>query len=347
MDDIVQFFKWLSQLLILVGGVGALRSDTHELDSTTGRPRLTHNGRMKLSILAVGFFLFILTDFQNRAQQREAILIREHEIRLQDKAIEKQNTQLEYLRRLFLLQHEVSAVEVSWPLSDQDIEDFSQSLLSYGEHHRADSKVKTNLQYINDAFKNSMSSGNSWLNVYQIALGRFALQVLICRPFGMKLIEFPEEQPEWKAFSAAIQKLLGDRFEIEVAPGVVLADLAKKHWPCEVSIDSSTIHFKVEEPGVTLGQLEGASITFWEGDIKTARMPKRLSLRFKDPKVELDQQFELKWEEFVLFSATNEEEGYEVKYSNMKAGPFQLYAKIKYDLLPQIDSSPAARAKQP
>lgn len=333
MATAVQLLKWLSQVLIAVGGVWALLSDTHERDLTTGRRRLTQSGWMKLSILAVGFGLFALTEVQNRAQQQEAI-------RSRDQEIKRQNAQLSYLRKLFLLQHELSAVEVSWPLSERGLTDFSQLLLGYGEQVKAGPELKTNLQYINTAFRNSMRSGNNWLNVRQIARGRFGLQVLVSRPLGMKLMQFSDEQHEWKAFDAAIQQLLGDRFEIEVAPGVVIADLAKKHWPCEFSIDGSTLHFTVEKPGVSLGQLEGASVTFWGGNLESARMPKRLRLRFKDPKVTLDQQFELKWEEVVLFSARNEEDGYEVKYSNLKAGPSQLSASIRYDLLLPTNQSP-------
>jgi hypothetical protein len=333
MATAVQLLKWLSQVLIVVGGVWALVSDTHERDLATGRRRLTQSGWMKLFILAVGFGLFVLTDVQNRAQQQEAIRIRDQEIK-------RQNAQLSYLRKLFLLQHELSAVEVSWSLSERDLGDFSQVLLGYGEQVQAGPELKTNLQYINTAVRNSMRSGNNWLNVRQIGRGRFGLQVLISRPLGMKLTQFSNEQHEWKAFDAAIQRLLGDRFEIEVAPGVVIADLAKKHWPCEFSIVGSTVHFTVERPGVSLGQLEGARVTYWGGNLERARMPKRLRLRFKDPKVTLDQQFDLEWEEVVLFSARNEDDGYELKYSNLKAGPFQLPVSILYDLLLPINQSP-------
>ena len=350
MEIAVEVVKWLSQILILLAGASALFSDTHKQDPATGRRMLTRSGRIRLSLLVVGLVLFMLTEYKNRVQQREAIrkemeahqeairekeeAIREREERIkwQNETIQKQDVQLKYLRRLFLLQNEVSAVEVSWPLSGKDLTDFSQSLLGYGQQVKAESELKTNLQYINTAFKNSLRSGNNWLNVRQLARGQFGLQVLVSRPLGTKLMQFSEEQPEWKAFDTAIRQLLGDRFEIEAAPGVVFADLARKHWPCELSIDSSVIRFTVEKPGISLGQIEGANVTFWGGNINATKMPKRLRLRFKDPKVALDQQFELKWKEIVLFSAINED-GYEVKYSNLKAGPFKLSATIKYDLL--------------
>ncbi len=62
-------------------------------------------------------------------------------------------------------------------------------------------------------------------------------------------------------------------------------------------------------------------------------MPKRLRLLSKDPKLVCDQEFQLEWKEVVLFSAKSEEDGVEVKYSNLKAGPFPLSVKIQKDAL--------------
>lgn len=335
MNILVQVFKWLSQLLILFGGTWALISRTHEQDPSTGRRKLTQSGWMKLSILSVGFVLFTLSEFQNQAQQREAIRAREQTIKLRDDAIEKQNAQLEYLRSLFLLQHELSALEVSWPV---DRNTFVRSLRAYWKQQvKADRDLGTDLQYIEDAFN------HTWLHVRKIASGNFGLQVLVRRVFGMTLMQFSQEQPEWMAFNAAIRSILGDRFEIELAPGVVIADLARKHWPCELNIENFEITFTVEKPGVSLGQLEDASVTFWGGDLEPSRMPKRIRLRSRDPRVTLNQQFEPRWRKVVLFH-TKDGDGHEVRYTNLKAGPFALSASIINDLFPRIDR-PRGRPK--
>jgi hypothetical protein len=334
MDIAVKLLKWLSQILILVGGVWALFSDTHERDPTTGRRNLTRSGWLKLSIFGIGFALFALTERQSEMQHHEAS-------RIQEEQIKQQKHQLDILQELFLLQREVSAVDVSWPLSAKDQTVFSESLLGYRDQSSSVSpELKTNLQYIDAAFRNSMRPHNNWLNVREIARGRFGLQVLVSRHAPPKLVQFSEDQPDWKVFASAIGRLLGDRFEIDLAPGVVIADLAKKHWPCALSIGDCTIHFTVEKPGVRLGQLEGASVTLWAAVNRTAQLLKRLHLLLKDPRVEGDQQFELDWTEVVLFSAKDEEEGYEVKYSNLKAGPFPLSTRIKYDIVLPADKTP-------
>jgi hypothetical protein len=335
LETAVLVSKWLSQALILLGGVWAIFSPEREL--VPRRLGLTYSGWLKLSILALGFSLFALTELQTQAQQREVTRIKNEEIR-------QQKEQLSYLRKLFLLQHELAAVEVSWPLTDRDQRAFSESLRGFGKQVKGGPELLGNLQYIDTAFRQSMRAGN-WLNVRKLARGQFGLQVLVSRPLGMRLVQFSEDEPEWKAFDAAMRGFFGDRFEIEIAPGIVVADLARRHWPCELSVKRSMIHFTIEKPGISLGQLDGASLTFWGGNVDASRVPKEVRIVCRDPKVLCDQKFELRWEAVILYSAKNVEDGYEVSYKNLKTGPFPFSVSIQYGILsPEVD--PISKSKK-
>lgn len=126
-DDIASLFlKGLSQVLILVGGIWALLSDTYEIKPTSGRRQLTRGSWMKVSILAVGFILFVMTEFQNHSRHKA-------DIKWRDDELEDRKMQIEYLRRLFLLQHEISGIEVSWTLSSEDVKNLATSLRRYAK----------------------------------------------------------------------------------------------------------------------------------------------------------------------------------------------------------------------
>jgi hypothetical protein len=302
--NVLVILKWFSPALILVGGLWALLTET-TLTDPLGRRRLTGSGWMKVLVLVVGFMLFTATELEDSSRRREQVAMR-------DAQIAKQNEELEYLRRLFLLQHELSAVEVSWPLRDQDYHRFGS--IVNGKQPLLD--ISDASIYVERAFQYGRIEA-----VPAATTGRARLDVALLRPQGLYTHRFTPDQLEWKSFEAAIHGLLGNRFQIEIAPGVLLADLVGKHWPCQVTITNHRIAFMIDRPGVGLAHLEKASATFLGGDLQPEAMPTAVRIRSLDPRVTWNQEFTLAWRVEVIehFQASEE---YGADYTRLKAGPY-------------------------
>ncbi len=320
----------LNLLLILFGfalSIVAIGGDTCRKGKVPLVKRLLPRGWLSLALLGCTLIVGVAKELysHDRASREARRSKAEQDALSRALKIERENG-----RKLLLFQHNLAAVEISWHLSDRDLLDLSRHLTAEQDKARASPDVQTNLEYIKKALLLSMRSNSNWLNVRQVTRGRVAREILISRPFGTRLAHYPDDQPEWRSFDAALRRLIGDRFEIEIGPGVSLVDLAHKHWPCELKIEGGVIRFSIEKPGARLGNLENATATFWGGNAAIGRLPRNVALLSRDPRVHLDQHFELEWSEVVLFRA-QDEDGIEVNYRNAKAGPLPLAAVIRQD----------------
>lgn len=234
--------------------------------------------------------------------------------------------QIDFLRNLTLLQHEISGVEVRWSLSKAQRDLIDGTLRS-----RRDSSAA--IPYLTGAIYQGR------VNVWKSRGGRTELEVLLFRPQGLYSERFPDSSVEWRAFESAMKAVLGNRFEVEVAPGVFLADLARRHWPAEVSVAGGVISFVVDRPGVRLGQLKDARVTFWAASPWPEELPREIRLVSRDSRVPFDQTFDLRWTPKVLRSygwappEDDADDEYRVELRNSTAGPYPLAATLEMDLL--------------
>ena len=105
--------QWAAQLLTVSAGIWALFGETTVRDATSGRRRLTSLGYAKVSLIFVAFALYVATDRENARKREAETAARKEQLRLQAR-------QLTFLQQLFLYEHEISVIELGWPLGEQD-----------------------------------------------------------------------------------------------------------------------------------------------------------------------------------------------------------------------------------
>jgi hypothetical protein len=104
---------------------------------------------------------------------------------------------------------------------------------------------------------------------------------------------FEQGGPEWNALERALRALF-DGARVELSGGELLAEPLGRHWPCRFTAGEGRLGFALERPGVALGAFEDAQLVA-VGGAGIARLPRVLSVRSTDPKLALDQRFELVW----------------------------------------------------
>jgi hypothetical protein len=65
----------------------------------------------------------------------------------------------------------------------------------------------------------------------------WSLTVSLQRPQGELFRQFDQGTPEWAAFERAVQRLVGDRFELSLGSGSSVFNLAAGAWPMELLIN--------------------------------------------------------------------------------------------------------------
>lgn len=269
MFESVALLKWAAQVLLFASGVWALLgAETFRVDPLSGGRRLTLNGWTKILMLLTGFALFIATDLQERRRSRVALLQAEQQSR-------EQARQLDYLRRLFLLQFEVAGLDFEWELDAA-----TRAML---ERELASPEAA--------AVRDALLAGK--LETRRAGGERWSLHVDVERGGERFARGFEQGGPEWNALERALLALFAGA-RVELAGGELLAEPLGRHWPCRFTASEGRLGFSLERPGVALGAFEDAQLVV-VGGAGVARLPRALSVRSTDPKLALEQRLELDW----------------------------------------------------
>jgi hypothetical protein len=268
----VDALKWAAQVLLIATGLWALLgAESIRLDPATGRRRLTSNGWTRILLLLVGFALFAATDRQQKREARAKDLLNE-------KKLEDARTELEYMRRLLRAQNQWSGVRLEWTLDEPVAREVRSRIASGGG----------DAQLVADAFERGT------LEVRRASGERWALHVDVERNGARVGMRFEQASPEWDAFERALAATFGE-CRVELADGDLLAEPLGRHWPCALSkAKDGALAFALEKPGVTLAQLDKASLRVVSGP-GVERMPSKLRVVSLDRKVQLDAQLSLEW----------------------------------------------------
>jgi hypothetical protein len=308
MLPLVVLLKWAAQLLLFASGVWALLgTESLHKDPTTGRRRLTASGWTRVLLLAVGLALFAAMDYQERNAARVRALLAEQQSR-------QQQAQIEYLRRLFLMQFELARLRIGWYLDAQSRATIARKLEASAAELRADPY----LIYLSGAFLNGEVS------VTRAKGDRWQLDVRLMRPLGMHSMRYDQDSLAWRKLEDALVAVFGG-CRLELASGELVADLLGRHWPTELH-NQRTLDFVIEKPGLALGVLESAQlVALCPPELQ--RMPGRVHLLSEDTKVRLDQDIELAWGPEALYSYVDED-GNEQVITRLRAGPHRLATTI-------------------
>jgi hypothetical protein len=106
--------------------------------------------------------------------------------------------------------------------------------------------------------------------------------------------EYTEHSPEWQTLVSAMQRIIGERFELSLTSGQGFIDLAGRDWPTGFIAERGVVRFQIRSPQIS--PLDFAS----EEIVVTKRggsQPLELRLSSTDPRVELDLALPLQWTE--------------------------------------------------
>ena len=306
----VVLLKWISQALIAVVGVWGLISDPFDTDPASGRRRLNRAGWLKVALLAVGIFLFALTDVDERRSSNTQRERQAQQIAIQRKTVETQETQLDYLQRLILLQYRMSELGLVLEFPENVMKDMRRSIESHKTNSPQVNADRTQLAYISTAIRVGTAI------VRFDGTGRGELQYSLNRPQGLTGGRISEPDAEWTAFDTAFRALFGGRFEIQSESGGTLIDILNPTSRTEVTFARNSVSFSVRDPEVRLDELNG-SLSFVcgkdallfviedtvdddeEGQPKTLEKmcfgPIKARLTSKDPRVQWNQEIQLDW----------------------------------------------------
>ncbi len=303
--------KWLAQALVVIVGVWGLFTEPFRVDPETGRKSLGGVGWLKIVLLAVGFGVFVVSDW-NESKRAEVESAR------QEQQIESQARNLDYLRRLLLLQYRLSNLELTLEFPRPVLERFRGRI----EGFRGEGVDATQLAYLGSA----LLAGQTSIRYRNRHEGD--LDYWLNRPQGVISTSVDGSSDPWRAFVSALSELFGGLFQIRSGSGRVLVDLLSPAYPIELGFRDGALVVSIPEPGIRLDELSGEVFFVCgqfehlytdspyevdgedyeepEDDERTRRRvarkigPDRVRLASGDPRVQLDQEFDVNWTPHVV-----------------------------------------------
>jgi hypothetical protein len=266
---IVLILKWLSQILLLLGGVMSLvRAPYLPKDDATGKRSPTFVGRLTVAALLTGFTLFVVTDINERRENSK-----------KDAAQQKTIAELQQVNQHLIkmsLDRDLSGIEISFKPS---AEQWSRIAKIY---NKIESPVP-GIPYSAAAMK-AERNGDHWKIDFDP----------VSRPEGT--IRFPQVLPDQsnaKQFedvihegSIALWIKWGTDLETELEP-------LRNQYASAISISQDTIAFILRPPELrlNLNYLKANPTLILRSRNETS------SLRFRslDLGIALDQTIDLKW----------------------------------------------------
>lgn len=334
----------------LVGLCGLLVKTKEERDD--GFNRLTPGGYFLLVCLVLSFVAGIKVEAKKAAAQRtaalrdslqdslnasryaESLLLLQrdlqHSERLREGMEKNFGAQLQlatlqnqYLRGVFVTQHTLAGVEVSWPLSPVDLR-----RIHFGLQRPQPSQPGTVTLASSTTSDLYTAFTRGRIDIWQTSERHSRARIMYMGTQGIVTREFTDASADWMSLENAIQQLLTDRFEIEVGPGAVLADLTRRDWPCNVTIANNVIHFTINNPGVSFDRLINAHATLWAGQVDPALLPGEIRITSTDPRMRFDVMIEPQWRQVnTAYFGTGRQ--YSYAHANVRAGPFSLNPRIR------------------
>jgi len=124
---IVVILKWISQVLIVIGGITGLLSEAYKTDPSTGKRSLTRVGWVTVTTLLLGFLLFVSTDIKERRENAERDVAQKQQISSLQEIVKGQNEQISLSKGIVASQQEQLSISKQLDESQQQ-----QLLLSKG-----------------------------------------------------------------------------------------------------------------------------------------------------------------------------------------------------------------------
>jgi hypothetical protein len=294
--------KWLSQVLILASGVSGLFSDLYKEDEITAKRTLTRSGWIHLAMIVVGFAVFGFTNFAEQREQKKKAA--------DDKAlIEIQKGQLQRLHRLDLARVHLAGLRLSVDLDDRKMIQKVRSLFLKAF------KQTPGLHDVLDEFAPCFAN-NSINPKCNLTLQRRQQGDILAvgqSPFDPFSEEHPFSfaMPSSKATWSAIEKVVVDeafkQLEILGQSNTPIVSLKDRSIIQSISLVKGALELVIEGRNLTLDQINDAHIRLrafdpdpgWIDGTYAVNMegdgPKKIHIQSTDPKVVLDQTFELEW----------------------------------------------------
>lgn len=285
------FLKYLSQVLLLAGGVMSFWWDTHKTTSG-GRKKPSVGGWITIAAFLTGFILFFVTD---RSEQKEKV---------QKDA--QQQQQIAYLKQLYFKQN-ISEVEISFKPS---AEHWSRIDEAYKNTHR----LHTLISY-DEAPMTAERMGGYWRIKFEE----------VKRPAGLTQFEpVDSNKPDGNGFEDVIREAMkglwikwGDSVETVLRPRI------EDYYPSAIAISQDRIAYILRPPAIVLSissLTENPNLILRGGE----NPPSKLRFHSLDPSVMFDQTFDMNWREEVGTSIV-------AKMFPYISGPHRLKIKFKTD----------------
>lgn len=239
--------------------------------------------------------------------------------------------QLEYLRRLVLLQHDLSAIEIAWRPLAGVLDGFVDSLrAAYADAATTGAVAvapSTDFAYLVTAVRHGE------VTLRRDPSGGSSLSVRLSRPQGMLRRRLRSDGPETRAFLRALPALRADRFTIELSSGLALANLEERDLPTEIRLGPDSLTLVLEPPGLRLGLLEHARVSFRSDGLPPPDLPREIVLRSRDSRLLLEQHLVAAWHTVRTDCVQSADEMTDCGTVSV-AGPYALAAALSPDLLP-------------
>ncbi|HEX8456394.1 MAG TPA: hypothetical protein VF656_03650 [Pyrinomonadaceae bacterium] len=260
---IVSFLKYLSQILLLIGGIISFWREPYITTPRGKRPSVA--GWITIAAFVAGFILFIITDIKERSDdaQRDAM----------------QQQQISYLRQLHL-NHNLSRVELSFKPSTDHWSKIAEAYSQTNPPNMA-------LSYI-DTLMIAERNGDYWKIDFK-PINR-AEGIVTFNPVTT-------DKPDGKWFENIIREAAinlwikwGDSAPTEIRPE------REDYYPAAIEISEDRIAFILRDPQLkwNLNNLHDNPIIMLRGG---KNRPNNLRVRSLDDVVMFDQTFDLNWTE--------------------------------------------------
>lgn len=313
--------QWMAQILTVTTGVWALFGETTATDPVTRRRRLTKSGYLKIFLIITSFLLYIATDRKNSMSRAAEAADRERQL-------SAQRHELASLRQLLLFQHDISSLQLSWPLTAPDYQRVEAAVRHARtvDHNAADPLFA---DFLSTAFQHGE------VRASLISNSRPSVTLVLGRPQGLYDHRFDGPSPEWLLFEAAVSALTTDQFDLRSSNGTSLLSLLGRHWPCDVLVTDDRITFTLQRPQVRFADLDHATVYFEAADSSITQLPSTLTLRSLDPRFVMDTTLRLNWHRHVWRTyAISEDQVATV--GTTRTDSLELQGKV---LLPAVDTT--------
>jgi hypothetical protein len=335
--DLPRILKWVTQVGLVIVSAWSLwdgktiREEQGGRDITLSGPygflrRLSAHGWTKLTLLAVTFAFFILSDVNDK--------------KAADERTAEAQRQATTLRQLYLAQFRVSRLSVTWRPDGNALKLLVNSASSDRPANPND------LLYLRTALEHGdlllrAASANRGLMFYSLA-----------RPQGeVSGGPYRPEDMAWHAVENSLYTLWAG-LRIEFEGGSTVIDPMGAHWPCDVRFNKGEVTFSAANPGIDLG----AFVTMPKIVVRTGRqaaassdapcvprnLPSSITIRSEDPRLHWSQEIKIRWIGTVVDKEMRSD-GEEIPICEFSSDPLAITAALTEPLRSLTEDSPQRR----